>query len=51
MSETIVHDLEPIEVEIQHGEVAAAARLELCEPPADAIHEVGPVRQSGQRIL
>ena len=49
--ETVVDDLESVEIEIQHRErIAAAPQLELVEPAPEPLHEDPAVDQSGQRV-
>ena len=48
MAETVVDDLEVVEVDEQHGD-----RAKLCtvEPSAELLQEVGAVRQSGELVM
>ena len=51
VAETVVDDLEAVEIEIQRGESAAGApRLELVEAAPEPLHEDRAVAQPGQRV-
>ena len=51
VAETVVDDLEPVEIEIEHREaVARAAAPALVEPPSEPLDEHGAVEETGQRI-
>ncbi len=50
MTEQVVDPLEPVEVAEQHGELAAAADLQL-HGVLDPVHEERTVRQTGQRVV
>src|ERR1700687_3753965 len=49
MADRIVDILEVIEIDIQNGEIVAAA-LQLCDFTLDGLHEHGPIRQLRQCI-
>ena len=51
VAETVVDDLEAVQIEIEHGEAAAeTAAPALVEPPPEPLDEHGAVGEPGQRI-
>ena len=51
MTEAVVDDLEPIEIQIEHRErIAGAPRRELVETAAEPLDENPAIDQSGQRV-
>src|SRR5262245_16961411 len=50
MAEAVVHHLEPIETEVEHGEALASLALEFVEPTAEPFDEDAAVAQSGERV-
>ena len=50
MALAVVDDLEPIDVEEEHGEARRVGTGTPAEQPLDAIHEHGAVGQAGQRV-
>ena len=51
VAETVVDDLEAVEIEVEDGEaVVNAAAPALVEPPAEPLDEHGAIGQAGQRV-
>ena len=51
VAEAVVDHLEPVEIEVQHGEpIAVAALLEVVQPPPESFHEQRTVPQARQRV-
>ncbi len=51
VTEAVVDHLEPVEIEVEHGEpIAVAPLLEVVEPPAQSFDEQRAIAQAGQRV-
>jgi len=50
VTETVVHDFEPVDIEIQNSEAAAAAFPEFLQAPSEPFDKRGPIEKTCERI-